>query len=116
MRFADRVRETTTTTGTGSLTLSGTAAAGYERFQDAYAVNETVPYCIQDTANNAFEVGLGVLSGTTTLTRDIVISSSNSDALVNFSAGTKDVFIPVPSQMITSFGQSYAMARGIYLP
>jgi hypothetical protein len=85
----DRVRETTTTTGTGTVTLLG-AVSGYHGFL-AVGDGNTTHYCI--TGGAEWEVGLGTYaSGTLTLTRDVVLDSSNAGALVNFGAGTKDVF------------------------
>lgn len=90
--FFDRVRETTTTTGTGTITLAG-AVSGYITFATRLSNGDTVYYCIAHRTANEWEVGTGTftLSGTT-LDRS-VYSSSNSNNLVNFSAGTKDVFI-----------------------
>ena len=96
LSIKDRVRESSTTTGTGTVTLNG-AYTGYRSFSSAISDGDTVYYVIHNTESgfeNEFEVGLGTftLSGTT-LSRDTVYTSSNSDALVNFSAGTKEVFI-----------------------
>lgn len=99
LNLKDRVKETTTTTGTGAVSLSG-AVAGYVAFLDVYADGITnIPYCI--AGGTEWEVGLGTftLSGTT-LSRDTVLASSNSGALVNFSAGGKDVFVTLPSARI----------------
>ena len=90
--FADRVQETTTTTGTGSITLSGTAATRCQRFQDAHNVGDAIRYCIEGQSGTEWEVGMGYLTASTTLSRETVDASSNSGALVNFSAGTKDVY------------------------
>lgn len=90
-RFADRVKDTTTSTGTGSITLSDTAPSGYRTFASAFGSSSVVVhYCI--AGGSEWEVGVGTFDGTTGLTREKVDSSSNSGALVNFSAGTKDVF------------------------
>jgi hypothetical protein len=98
MAFAvnDRVKETSTTTGTGTFTLAG-AVEGFDTFLSAIGNTNTTYYAITNQgAPTEFEVGIGtVVSGT--LTRDTVISSSNSDAAVNFSAGTKDVFVTLPA-------------------
>ena len=92
----DRVKETSTTTGTGNFTLAG-AATGFETFNTGIGTSNTTYYCIFNQGTNEFEVGLGTLSASTTLERTTVISSSNSDAAVNFSAGTKDVFCTLPA-------------------
>lgn len=111
--IADRVKDTTTTTGTGAITLSGVAASGgYKTFASAFGSSSvTVGYCIVDSANNAFEVGKGVFNGTTGLTRDTVRSSSNSDALVNFAAGTKEVFCTAPAELIDNSNIGMQLAR-----
>ena len=91
----DRVKETTTTTGTGTLSLDG-AATGFETFSGALGNTSTTYYAIASQNSGDFEVGIGTV-GAGTLARTTVISSSNSDALVNFSAGTKDVFCTLPA-------------------
>ena len=93
----DRVRETTTTTGTGTITLGG-AATGFQSFSVIGDANTTF-YTIQLANTNEWEVGVGTytLSGTT-LSRDTILESSNSGSAVNFSAGTKDVFVTYPAE------------------
>ena len=91
---ADRVWDTSTTTGTGSLTLAGSAPTGYKTFSSAFATGTVnIPYCIALQGGSEWEAGWGTLSGSTTLARTIVTASSNSGSAVNFSAGTKDVFV-----------------------
>src|SRR6056300_922479 len=90
----DRVKETSTTTGTGTFTLAG-AVLGFETFSTAIGNTNTTYYSIVNE-NGEFEVGLGTV-GAGTLSRDTILSSSNSDAAVNFSAGTKDVFCTLPA-------------------
>ena len=93
----DRVKVTSTTTGTGAMAL-GAAADGFETFAQGIGNNNTTYYCIFNTGTSEFEVGLGTLDGTSAnLTRTTVISSSNSDSAVDFSAGTKDVFCTLPA-------------------
>lgn len=92
----DRVKETSTTTGTGDFTLAG-AATGFETFNAGIGTSNTTYYTIFNQGTNEFEVGLGTLSASTTLQRDTVLSSSNSDSKVTFSAGTKDVFCTMPA-------------------
>ena len=93
----DRVKETTTTTGTGALTLGG-AVTGFETFGTGIGNSNTTYYAITLPASAEFEVGLGTLnSDSTTITRTTVISSSNSDSAVNFSAGTKTIFCTMPA-------------------
>ena len=86
--FADRVKETTATTGTGTLTLDG-AATGFQSFTTAFGNGVSVYYVI--AGGSQWEVGIGT-TGAGTLSRDTVLQSTNADALVNFAAGTKDVF------------------------
>src|SRR5210317_2064064 len=92
----DRVKEESTTTGTGAFTLSG-AVSGFETFSSAIGNTNTTYYAIQNQdVPTEFEVGLGTV-GAGTLARTTIISSSNSDAAVDFSAGTKDVFCTLPA-------------------
>jgi len=91
----DRVKETSTTTGTGSFTLDG-AVTGFETFSSAIGNTNTTYYAIAIQGGSEFEVGLGTVSAGA-LSRDTIISSSNSDNAVNFSAGTKDVFCTLPA-------------------
>ena len=95
--LADRVQETTTTTGTGSVTLLG-SVTGYQSFSVIGNTNTTF-YCIADQGGANWEVGIGTYSTTgPTLARTTVLSSSNSGSLVNFTAGTKTVFVTYPSE------------------
>jgi len=99
----DRVRETTTTTGTGTITLGG-AATGFQSFSVIGDTNTTF-YTIQLANTNEWEVGVGTytLSGTT-LSRDTILESSNGGSAVNFSAGTKDVFVTYPAEKAIYLG------------
>ncbi len=93
----DRVRETTTTTGTGTVTLGG-AATGFQSFSVIGNGNTTF-YTIQLANTNEWEVGIGTYTSSgTTLSRDTILESSNSGNAVNFSAGTKDVFVTYPAE------------------
>lgn len=93
----DRVRETTTTTGTGTVTLGG-AVTGFQSFSVIGNANTTY-YCIAGQGTNEWEVGIGTYTAAgTTLSRDTILESSNSGSLVNFSAGTKDVFVTYPAE------------------
>ena len=95
--LADRVKETTTTTGTGTVTLLG-ASTGYQSFS-AIGNGNTTYYTIAGQTGSEWEVGIGTYtSAGTTLARTTVIASSNSGSLVNFSAGTKDVFVTYPAE------------------
>lgn len=94
---ADRVKETTSTAGTGTITLAG-AATGFQSFAVIGNGNQTY-YTIAGQGTSEWEVGIGTYTSSgTTLSRDSVLSSSNSDSLVPFSAGTKDVFVVYPSE------------------
>ena len=94
--LADRVRETTTTTGTGTVTLGG-AATGFQSFTAIGNGNSTY-YTIAGQGTNEWEVGIGTYTSSgTTLSRDTILASSNSGSAVNFSAGTKDVFCDYPA-------------------
>lgn len=94
--LADRVKETTTTTGTGTITLAG-ASTGYQSFSVVGNGNTTY-YTISGQTGSEWEVGIGTYTSSgTTLARTTVLASSNSGNLVNFSAGTKDVYVVYPS-------------------
>mgnify|MGYP003631472734 FL=1 len=95
----DRVKETTATTGTGTVTLAG-AVSGFETFAVGIGNSNTTYYCI--VLNAEFEVGLGTLSSdSSTLARTTILSSSNSDSAVDFSSGTKTVFCCLPASKAT---------------
>jgi hypothetical protein len=94
--IADRVQETTTTTGTGTVTLAG-AATGFQSFA-AIGDGNTTYYTIAGIGTSEWEVGIGTYTASgTTLSRTTVLSSSNSNSLVTFSAGTKNVFCSYPA-------------------
>ena len=101
----DRVKETSTTTGTGTINLAG-AETGFETFVSGVGSTNTTFYAIELNSAGEFEVGIGTVTDATpdTLSRDTVISSSNSDAKVNFSAGTKTVFCTLPASRTMSPG------------
>ena len=93
--FNDRVKETSVTTGTGTLTLDG-AVQGFETFSSAIGNSNTTYYAIELPGTTEFEVGRGTISAGQ-LARTEIISSSNSDSAVDFSAGTKIVFCTLPA-------------------
>ena len=99
----DRVKETSTTTGTGTLNLAG-AETGYESFVAGIGTTNTTYYAIELNSAGEYEVGIGTVTDATpdTLSRTTIISSSNSDAAVNFSAGTKNVFCTLPAKRTVS--------------
>ena len=94
----DRVKETSTSTGTGTIDLAG-AATGFESFVAGIATGNTTYYTIFNQGTTEWEVGIGTVKDATpdTLSRDTILSSSNGDAAVVFSAGTKDVFCTLPA-------------------
>jgi hypothetical protein len=91
--IADRVRDTTTTTGTGNITVSGTAPITYRTFSAVCSVSDTFPYFIAARTLNEWEVGLATYTSSNTIARTQIFSSSNAGSLVSFSAGTKDVVL-----------------------
>ena len=107
----DRIKETTTTTGTGTVNLAG-AETGFETFVGGIGNGNTTYYAISHQTTTEFEIGLGTVNDDspdtiTGRTNANVISSSNSDNVVDFSAGTKDVFCTLPaSKAITLDHQS----------
>lgn len=112
---ADRVQETTTTTGTGAVTLAG-AVSGYRTFATAFGSSAlTVQYLI--VSGSSWEVGKGVFNGTTGLTRDTVRSSSNSNNLITLS-GTSNVFVTASAELIdnANVGMQSAQIRGFAMP
>ena len=95
----DRVKETSTTAGTVTQQLSG-SVTGFEGFVAGIGTTNTTYYCIDHTGSyDEWEIGIGTVTDATpdTLSRDTVISSSNGDAKVNFTAGVKDVFCTEPA-------------------
>ena len=102
--LADRVKETTTTTGTGTVTLLG-ASAGFQSFAVVGDANTTF-YTIAAQTGTEWEVGIGTYTSSgTTLSRTTILSSSNGGSAVNFTAGTKDVFVTYPAgRSVTTTG------------
>lgn len=96
----DRVLETTTTVGTGSLALAG-AVTGYNSFSSGVGANNTCFYALDSQSSSEWEVGLGTLDSLgTTLARTSILSSSNGNAVVNLSAGTKRVYVTYPGNFV----------------
>ena len=121
----DRVKETSTTTGTGAVALGG-AVTGFETFAAGIGNSNTTYYAIFNQGTTQWEVGYGTLDGSSAnLTRTTPISSSNSDSAVDFSAGTKDVFCTMPASKtvyldstgntINAAGQGFAIAMAVAL-
>ena len=96
--LADRVRETTTSTGTTAVTLGG-AYTGFQTFLAAIGNANSTYYTIANVVSGEWEVGIGTYTTSgNTLSRTTVLSSSNSGSLVNFTSGTKDVFVTQPAE------------------
>lgn len=109
---ADRVRETTTTAGTGTITLAG-AVTGFQTFAIIGNANTTY-YTIAGQGTNEWEVGIGTYTASgTTLSRDTVLASSaGGTTKVTFSAGTKDVFVTYPASKSTYEDEGQAVYGG----
>lgn len=91
----DRVKETTTTSGTNDFALSG-AVAGFQTFSNGVGASNTTYYAVSNGSD--WEIGLGTLSGDgLTLARTTILQSTNSDAIVDFASGTKEIFVTYPS-------------------
>jgi hypothetical protein len=118
-KLFDRIQETASTTGTGAFTLSG-AIPGFKTFASRYSTGDTLYYVIQDVdtagaPDGDWEVGLGTYSAANTLTRTIVLSSSNSDALVSFASGEKRVSVTMTALQGGSIRERLTAARTYYV-
>jgi len=113
----DRVRETSISTGTGDIALAG-AVANFQAFSAACADQDTVFYAIVHQSLSEWEVGYGTYnSGANSLTRTKVLASSNADAAVNFSAGTKDVFLDFAgAQGVTTPARNLVSGNDVVVP
>ncbi len=104
----DSVKDQTTTTGTGTLTIGGVAPDGYRTITSAHTTGAVLRVRIENSTGNEWEVVEGVWTAAgTTLTRDTVYASSNAGVLVNFSAGTKAVSVVATAK---DFGKSSLLA------
>jgi len=102
----DRVKETTATTGTGTLTLAG-AVTGFQSFSSALSDGDTTYYAIFESSTGEWEVGLGTFTASgTTLARTTVLASSNSGSAVDLTAGSAEVFITQPATKAAYFDGS----------
>ena len=103
LKVGDRVKQTTTTTGTGTITLNGAAPTGFSNFRDYLSDGDTTYYVIEDGTN--YEIGLGTFNTGGSATADTIARSSdanvfrstNSNDRVSWSSGTRSVFISLPS-------------------
>jgi len=122
----DRVKESSTTSGTGTISLAG-VVTGFEGFVAGIGTTNTTYYSIFEQGTSNWEVGIGTVTdaATDTLSRDTVISSSNSDSLVTFAGGTLDVFCTLPASKavylnaagdtVNAAGQGFAIAMAVAL-
>ena len=112
---ADRVQETTSTAGTGTVTLAG-AVTGYRTFATAFGSSSTVVTYLLVSGND-WEVGEGVFNGTTSLTRALIRSSSNSGNAITL-AGTSNVYCTAPAALLekSNIGYQVALSTGLAMP
>ena len=113
LRLIDRVKETSTTTGTGTYSLAG-AATGFQTFVAGVGTENTCYYVAEDGTN--WEVGVGTVTDASpdTLSRDAILASSNGGAAVSWGAGTKNLWVDAPAKHLQrgAHGKLLAMARG----
>ena len=118
-KYVDRVLETSTTTGTGDLTLAG-AVTGYQTFNTGLGTLVSFDYAIVGVDASAvptgeWEVGEGYLSASTTLVRSVPLAGSAATP-ISFSAGTKRVFITLAAEEVMNKSRVYAMSVGLAMP
>ena len=97
LQLKDRVLETASAPGTGTVTLLG-ASLGYQSFNTALTSGNTTYYAIADLGGANWEVGIGTFTSPNQLARNTILESSNSGSIVNFSSGTQNVFITYPAE------------------
>jgi hypothetical protein len=116
--FADRVKDTTATTGTSDFTLDVAVIAGFQQWGTAFTQPVRVAYaCV--AADGTWEVGKGTFDGASTITRDLVRDGSSGKGVkVSFGAGVKDIFLTASAEHIDNcnIGMQYAQARGMMMP
>ena len=114
--IADRVKVTTTTTGTGDISLAG-ASTGFQDFS-AVGDGNTTYYAISSALGSEYEVGIGTYTASgPSLSRDTILASSNSGSAVNFSAGTKDVYVVAPAdRSVVVDGSSVSIPNSATVP
>lgn len=109
---ADRVKDTSTTTGTGNITVSGSAPFGYRTFSTVLSVSDTFYYAIQGQSTAEWEIGVGTYASTNQFARTTVLASSASGNAVSFSSGTKNVFITLAATRTLQLGPSDTPTAG----
>ena len=112
---ADRVQETTSTTGTGTVTLAG-AVSGFQTFASAFGSDsKVVQYLL--VSGTSWEVGKGAFNGLTSLSRDTVRSSSSGGSLITLS-GTSNVYCTASAELLdnANIGMGVAQIRGLAMP
>ncbi len=115
IKYFDRVKDTTDTTGVGAIALSGSSPTGFRPFNAVMTVSDTFYYCISETTGQ-WEIGIGTYTASNTFSRTTVKSSSDGGSLVNFGAGTKDVFLTVAAELfdhnvLTDFEHDYLIGQ-----
>jgi hypothetical protein len=115
--YADRVKETSTSTGASTFTLDG-AVSQFQSFNTAFGTYKMFGYAIVGQSGTEWEIGKGYLTNSTTLVREGIRSSSNSNNIVTFSAGTKDVFCTPAAENIdnANIGVILAQVSGWAMP
>ena len=118
--FGSRVKDTSTTTGTGVLTLANSAPTLFVTFGSRFALTQRFGYAIIHDSANEWEDGIGYLSASTTLVRERPLHGSSGDyTLVSFSAGNKTVFCTIPGEFISAVdtrGRALAVMAGLAMP
>jgi hypothetical protein len=109
---ADRVKDTSTTTGTGNITVSGSAPFGYRTFSTVMSVGDTFYYAIQGQATAEWEIGVGTYASSNQFARTTVLASSASGSAVSFSSGTKNVFITLAATRTLQLGPTDTLTAG----
>ena len=104
--FSDRVKDTTSTVGTGPITLNNAAPSAFVAFGSAFTVGDVIPYCVTEQSGGDWEVGQGTLTSATTLARSTVTASSNAGLLVNFGSGIKDVFCTLSADLLKKISRA----------
>jgi hypothetical protein len=105
LQLQDRVLETASAPGTGTVTLLG-ASLGYQSFATALTSGNTTYYTIADLGGALWEVGIGTFTAPDQLTRDTILDSSSGGTIVNFSSGLQNVFITYPAEKSVNLNAS----------